>query len=103
MPRPAVTCRVCEKPHGAWPKWHVGTHCCDCHTSWAGIAAAHTMCCHRTFSSNTAADAHLKKGKCTDPAVLSFVLVERAHGYTYWTPVIGVQTPPFGDEEAEAA
>ena len=98
-------CRVCaEKPHGAWPKWHVGTHCRDCHTSWRGVAAAHTLCCHLTFSSNNAADKHLVKGHCTDPATIpTFEAVVRSDGNMYWTPLSGVIGRDYGDVEADEA
>ena len=28
------------------------THCKDCHTTWSGLARVHTVCCHRTFSTD---------------------------------------------------
>jgi hypothetical protein len=85
-------CPVCsESPPGAWPRWFRGTHCRRCHASWSGRTAAHATCCHRTFSSNNAADAHLVRGHCTDPAELkAFEQVERADGNRYWTPTAGV-------------
>lgn len=88
-------CQVCaDKPHGALPRWFKGSHCYGCHASWRGIAAAHTKCCHLTFSSNLAADLHLVRGKCTDPALVQdederfvFDAVVRADGNVYWTPL----------------
>lgn len=92
-----TTCPTCAE-HGRWPQGHIGTHCRECHDSWAGNGA-HTMCCHRTFSSNNAADAHLRRGICTDPATLpGFELITRAHGYKYWTPMSGVETHEMSDE-----
>jgi hypothetical protein len=84
----ANTCCVCtESRPGTWPRWFKGFHCRRCHSSWTGRQAAHTICCHRTFSSNSAADGHLVLGVCTDPAELDrFVLVTRTDGNSYWSP-----------------
>ncbi len=97
-----MNCQVCiEASHGAWPRWHQGTHCRDCHRSWSTKSAAHAMCCHRTFSSNSAADMHLVRGVCTDPATLPrFEVVVRADGNECWMPRIGVETLDSGRETA---
>jgi hypothetical protein len=90
-------CRVCaERRPGALPAWFTGSHCRHCHSSWRGTAAAHALCCHRTFSSNAAVDLHQVNGRCKDPATLlvgpdgekrlAFKAVERADGNIYWTP-----------------
>lgn len=93
-------CIVCaESTKGAWPRWHKGTHCRDCHKSWTSLTAAHSMCCHLTFSSNSAAEAHLVRGHCTDPSTLpAFELVTRANGHQYWTPTTGVESCDSSDE-----
>lgn len=94
-------CQLCtDSTHGAWPRTHRGTHCRDCHQSWTSKTAAHTLCCHRTFSSNSAADDHLIRGACTDPATLpAFDLITRADGHQYWMPTSGVETQGFSDEQ----
>ncbi len=33
-------------------------HCRQCHRDWGGREAQHALCCHQTFNSITAADAH---------------------------------------------
>lgn len=87
-----TACTVCVE-HGRWPANHIGTHCRDCHDSWSSLNAAHTLCCHRTFKSNNAADLHLIRGVCTDPATIpGFELVERAHGYRCWTQKRGLDS-----------
>ena len=99
-----MTCRVCdESTRGAWPRWFHGTHCRDCHQSWTSKTAAHSLCCHRTFSSNDAADRHLVRGVCTDPATITrFQLISRPDGNQYWTPRTGVESHDSSDETALA-
>jgi hypothetical protein len=63
------------------------------------VQAAHALCCHRTFTSNNAADQHLVKGHCTDPGLLvGFELIERG-GNWYWMPTSGVIRGGFAGAE----
>jgi hypothetical protein len=53
-------CDICTyaRLHAGWPPQHRGTHCRDCHRSWTGLARAHCVVCHATFSTNGTADLH---------------------------------------------
>ncbi len=48
--------------HGWWGPGHPGTHCRSCHRSWAGLARAHCMVCHETFSTTGVANRHWSRG-----------------------------------------
>lgn len=65
-----MTCSVCE--HSAATGWNGlpsgQSHCGTCHAEWRGTRAAHCPMCHRTFTSDTAAQRH----KRTDGGHLTF-------------------------------
>jgi hypothetical protein len=56
--------------HGWWGPDHRGTHCRDCHASWAGYARAHCTVCHETFASAGVAEAHWLRGVHHDPSTV---------------------------------
>jgi len=57
-----------------------------CGAEWHGTQAAHTCCCHETFSSNAAADlAHGPNRKCLNPTTLPFFEPNDRFGNPYWT------------------
>jgi hypothetical protein len=96
-------CQVCLRAHrdGWWGEGHAGTHCRDCHTSWAGLNEQHCVVCHRHFTNIKAADAHRVNGACQDPATLrrengSAVLVpstrRRRYPVVTWALADGRQT-----------
>lgn len=72
-----MSCATCD--HGAVYGWHglpTGeTHCRRCHAGWRGTRAAHCPMCHRTFTSDTAAQRHKRTDgghlSCSDPATLT--------------------------------
>lgn len=39
-----------------------------CGAQWRGLGRAHCAGCHRTFSADSAFDAHRRDGECVDPA-----------------------------------
>ena len=41
--------------------------CRDCHKTWTGLAKAHCVVCHETFSTNGTADLHWRKSGHIDP------------------------------------
>ena len=45
-------------------------HCETCHVSFAGHAECHCADCCRTFSGDSAFQAHRQNGECRDPSLL---------------------------------
>lgn len=69
-------CDTCEygNAHG-WFGLPTGqSHCRKCHAGWRGTRAAHCPMCHRTFTSDTAAQRHKRTDggriTCSDPATV---------------------------------
>jgi hypothetical protein len=81
-------CAPCAhaKEHGWWGPGFVGTHCTECHRSWAAKTQSHCGECHRHFGSESAGDDHRRKGKCIDP--VGIPKWETANG-----PIWGGQDP----------
>lgn len=63
-------CAICEHAdrHASWPAGHAGTHCRRCHQSWAGSRLAHCAVCCQTFTSDSVAELHWRRGRHIDPA-----------------------------------
>lgn len=104
-------CDYCRyaKDHGWWgPDMPAGgTHCRDCHETWAGKAMAHCTCCHLTFSTNGAADrAHKKDGSVYSKASLKRRgLSRRAHAngklWGYKSPEITAEAQGNHEEDQD--
>ncbi|WP_256988152.1 hypothetical protein [Streptomyces sp. BR123] len=66
---------------------------CSCGAWWTGLTRSHCAApgCHRTFSSESAADRH-RQGRfgidrhCVDPATVGLVPVEKRYGVMWQTP-----------------
>ncbi|MEV6679460.1 hypothetical protein AB0N09_21785 [Streptomyces erythrochromogenes] len=70
---------------------------CSCGAWWSGLSRAHCPAagCHRTFSSDTAADRH-RRGRfgidrrCIDPAEAGLVPTARTYGTLWSLPAAAV-------------
>lgn len=60
--------------HGQCGKW------------WTGAERSHASCCHETFSSLSAFDAHRRGGQCNDPASVGLVAREKPFGRLWGWP-----------------
>ncbi len=71
----------------------IGAITCPCGAWWTGLGRAHCAApgCHRTFSTDSAADKH-RVGKfgvdrrCADPATVGLVAVVRPYGELWQHP-----------------
>jgi len=69
--------------------WNAITHTCG--AWWTGLGRAHCPSCHRTFSTDGAADKHRigKHGidrRCADPATVGLVAVTKPYGVLWQHP-----------------
>ena len=60
--------------HGACGRW------------WTGTERSHASCCHRTFSSLSAFDAHRKGGRCNHPAAVGLIARTKPYGDLWGWP-----------------
>jgi hypothetical protein len=84
-----------HKTEEATPALPAGAIVCSCGTWWTGLGRAHCAAegCHRTFSTDSAADKH-RIGKfgvdrrCTDPATVGLVPAAKPYGVLWQHPGI---------------
>lgn len=64
------TCPTCSyaDAHGWWGPDHQGTHCRDCHRSWASKAQAHCAVCCAHFTTDGVAELHWRSSRHVDPS-----------------------------------
>lgn len=60
--------------HGACGRW------------WTGAERSHASCCHETFSSLSAFDAHRKGGRCNPPASVGLIARPKPFGDLWGWP-----------------
>jgi len=69
--------------------WNAATHSCG--AWWTGLTRSHCPACHRTFSTDGAANKH-RIGKfgtdrrCADPATVGLVPVQKPYGVLWQHP-----------------
>lgn len=86
-------CRICvvALETGSWPVEHKGSHCPDCHRSWAGRRESHCPGCHAHFSADSVGDKHRRKGACLTREEMLTTQSEAG------VPVFRVDTTPRGE------
>lgn len=57
-----------------------------CGRWWTGSERSHASCCHETFSSLSAFDAHRKGGRCNPPETVGLVARQKAFGVLWGWP-----------------
>ncbi|MER7517821.1 hypothetical protein [Streptomyces sp. NPDC126499] len=67
LPKNAIT-------HGTCGRW------------WTGTERSHASCCHRTFSSLSAFDAHRKGGRCNNPTDVGLIARHKPYGELWGWP-----------------
>lgn len=83
-----VTPETSTEPTAARP-WNAATHSCG--AWWTGLTRSHCPACHRTFSTDGAANKH-RPGKfgidrrCADPASVGLVPVQKPYGVLWQHP-----------------
>jgi hypothetical protein len=78
----------------------------ECQRWWTGSERSHASCCHRTFSSLSAFDAHRKGGRCNNPEDVGLIARPKPYGDLWGWPApeggyAGLRGPQIDEEAGE--
>jgi hypothetical protein len=80
-PTPTATALPEQIPAPPNAIWHG-----QCGLWWTGNERSHASCCHRTFSSLSAFEAHRRGLRCNDPATVGLIARAKPYGDLWGWP-----------------